>query len=227
MKFLLASCLYSAYAVFIYRIAWRILTLSRQTPQGDNNGVSRRQTTLSLAKSIGDILLMSRLFRANTRLWIGEWIFHLSFFLVVLRHLRYVLDPVPEWISALQPAGICSGYVLPFSLLYILALKIAIEKKRYISSYNFFLLGTLLFMSTTGLIMRTLLRPDIVQIKVFMIGLFSFAPGAAPGGSMFAAHFIMAFILLVCLPTHIFAAPFSVFSAREREDRLKLLMHGK
>jgi nitrate reductase gamma subunit len=174
-----------------------------------------------------DILILSRLFRANRRLWIGEWIFHLSFFMVILRHLRYVLNPVPEWISSLQPAGIFGGYVLPFSLLYILTVKIANEKEKYISILNFFLLGILLLISITGLLMRTIMRPDIVQIKHFAIGLFGFAPGLPPESWLFYLHFIMVFFLLVCLPTHIFAAPFSVLYARERKDGLKLLMHGK
>jgi hypothetical protein len=71
-------------------------------------------------------------------------------------------------------------------------------------------------MGIKGLLIRTFIRPDIVEIKHFMIGLFSFAPSVSPGGGMFAAHFAMAFIFLACLPTHIFASPFSVFDARER-----------
>jgi Ni,Fe-hydrogenase I cytochrome b subunit len=58
-----------------------------------------------------------------------------------------------------------------------------------------------------------------------MRGIFTFAPAVFPEGYLFVVHFIMAFILLVCLPTHIFAAPFSVVNARQREDGLKLLTH--
>ena len=177
MRILLPACAYGAYVLFIYRIAWRILILLGPSIQCGRNCITNFQPTLSLAKSLGDILLLSRLFRATRRLWLGEWIFHLSFFLVILRHLRYVLNPVPEWISSLQPAGIFAGYVLPFSLLYILAMKIALEKEKYMPYLNFLLLGIFLFMSITGLLMRTIMRPDITEIKHFMIGLFSFAPG--------------------------------------------------
>lgn len=227
MGILLATCAYGAYAVFTYRIAWRILLLCRPSLQRDRNGVSRGQTTLSLAKSIGDILLLSRLFRTNPRLWIGEWIFHFSFLLVVLRHLRYIVNPVPEWVVALQSVGIGAGYVLPFSLLYILSVKLALEKKKYMSSFNFFFLGLLLIMSFTGLLMRLVVRPDIVRIKDFMTGIFTFAPGILPKGSLYSLHFIVAFVLLACLPTHIFAAPFSVVNAKQRDAGLEFLLHGE
>lgn len=227
MGIFLALCAYGAYAIFTYRIVWRILILLRPSLQSDRGTVYDSQTTLSLAQSVLDILLLSRLFRVNKRLWVGEWIFHLSFSLVILRHLRYVLNPVPGWIIALQTVGICAGYVLPVSLLYILAVKVATEKKKYISSFNFFLLGILLFMSLTGILMKSIVRPDVVGIKNYMIAVFTFAPGVLPEGGLFGAHFIAALILLVYLPAHIFAAPFSVMEARKREDGLRLLMHGE
>lgn len=226
MGILLASCAYGAYVVFTYRIVWRIVLLCGPSPRRERNAVLRGQTALALAKSMGDIFLLSRLFRTNPRLWIGEWIFHLSFLLVILRHLRYIVNPVPEWVFALQPVGICAGYVLPFSFLYILSVKLALEKKKYLSSFNFFFLGLLLIISFTGLLMRIIVRPDIVRIKDFMIGIFTFAPGISPEGCLFGLHFIVAFVFLVCLPTHIFAAPFSVLNARQRDAGLKSLLHG-
>jgi hypothetical protein len=75
--------------------------------------------------------------------------------------------------------------------------------------------------------MRIIVRPDIVRIKDFMIGIFTFAPGVSPEGGLFGLHFIAAFVFLVCLPTHIFAAPFSVVNARQRDAGLKSLMHGE
>lgn len=224
MGMLLALFAYGAYAVFTGRIAWRILIVLESSKHSEGRP-SLKRTPITLPKAMGDMFLFSRLFHVNPRLWIGEWVFHLSFLLVLLRHLRYVVRPVPEWVSALQPVGICAGYVLPVSLLYILAMKLEVEEKKYVSSFNFFLLAIVFFMSITGLLMRTLARPDIAAVKNYMIGIFIFAPSVLPDGAIFGIHFITALVLLAYLPTHTFSAPFSVMEARRREDGLWLLMH--
>ena len=226
MGILLALCAYGAYMVFAYRIAWRIMIVWQGSSDTGSDSPFRT-TPVTASRAIGDILFFSRLFCVNPRLWIGEWIFHSSFLLVVLRHLRYVANPIPEWVFALQPIGIGAGYVLPFSLLYILSVKLALEKKKYMSNFNFFFLGLLLIISFSGLLMRITVRPDMVPIKDFMIGIFTFAPGLSPEYGLFSLHFIAAFVFLVCLPTHIFAAPFSVVNARQRDAGLKSLMHGE
>ena len=45
-----------------------------------------------------DVVFLGRVFVVNPALWFGEWVFHASFLLVLLRHLRYFLDPVPAWV---------------------------------------------------------------------------------------------------------------------------------
>jgi len=226
MGILLALCTYCAYAIFTCRIVWRILTVLERSAHF-NRDVLSKTPPVTILKAAVDIFFFPRLFRLNPRLWIGEWIFHLSFLLVILRHLRYMVSPMPEWVSVLQPFGICAGFTLPFSLLYILAVKGVVEKKRYVSSFNVLFLGMMLFMSITGIMMRTVVRTDIVAIKNYMIGIFSFAPGILPKSALFGIHFATALCLLAYLPAHVFAAPLSVLSAREREDGLKSLMHGE
>ena len=83
-----------------------------------------------IGTSLCDILMFRRLLKANDVLWFGEWVFHFSFLIVILRHLRYFLNPVPEWIWSLQPLGIIAGYVLPIAIIYIAIMKVCIEKKK-------------------------------------------------------------------------------------------------
>ena len=220
----LATCTYIAYSVFIWKIVMRFLTL-RKTSTRFNGSTVSETFPLAALKTIGDIVFFPRLFRVNPRLWFGEFLFHITFSLVVLRHLKYVLNPVPGWVSAMQFPGLCAGYLLPLSLLFILVTKIGIERKEYVPSYNFFLLGLLFLISTTGLLMKTVIRLDLSGIKYFMLNVFRFVPGAPSDNSVFVLHYLTALILLACLPTHIFAAPFTIMEARKREERLRLLMH--
>jgi nitrate reductase gamma subunit len=177
-------------------------------------------------KTTGDIFFLTRLLKTNDVLWFGEWLFHCSFLLVVIRHLRYVLDPVPGWVAFMQPAGIIASYLLPAALLYILILKLAVDRS-YAPLYNLFLLVLLLLLIATGFLMRTAARADIVATKVFILGIVHFSPQALPGNLLFSLHFILFLLLILCLPTHIVAAPLIMLEAREREDNLRQILHNK
>jgi nitrate reductase gamma subunit len=181
---------------------------------------------LLLLKTAGDILFLTRLLRTNDLLWIGEWLFHCSFVLVVLQHLRFLLDPVPEWVRCIQPFGLIAGYLLPFSLLHIFIMKIR-EEKGHFPPYNIFLVILLFVLAVTGLLMRTVFRTDTVAVKQFVVGIFTFSPMNVPDGILFILHFVPALLLAAFLPSHIFAAPFVITEARKREEALRLIIHDE
>jgi nitrate reductase gamma subunit len=163
----------------------------------------------------------------NDVLWIGEWVFHVSFVFVVLRHLRYFIDPIPQWIWSIQTPGIIAGYILPVALVYIVAMKVIIEKKKYVSSYNFFLIAMIFTIGVTGLLMKIVFRPDVLGIKEFVLGAVTFRLLNAPESTLFTIHFLMVLIMFICLPTHIFAAPLTLLESGQRNERIKGLVHEK
>ena len=223
---LLSLFAYICIAVFAWRILWRILLLSRTSVNSKEKlRTAQNITPAALLLMIGDIFFLTRLLRTNKLLWFGECVFHYAFLFVLLRHVRYFLYPVPQWIVDFQPAGIYAGYVLILSLLYILIVKLVIEKKTYVSSYNFFLLFLLFLISSTGIVMKYFIRPDVVDIKHFVMSTIIFKPAPAPESFLFTAHFIMTFIFIASLPAHIFTAPFTLIDARKREESLDLVMH--
>jgi nitrate reductase gamma subunit len=185
-----------------------------------------RPSCRAALKTTGDLVFFTRLLKTNDVLWLGEWLFHWSFLLVVIRHLRFVLEPVPGWVAFMQPAGIIASYLLPAALLYILIFKLAVDRP-YAPLYNLVLLVLLLLLIATGLLMRTAARADIVAVKVFILGLVHFRPQALPGNLLFSLHFILFLLLISCLPTHIVAAPLVMLEAREREDNLEQILHNK
>ncbi len=192
-----------------------------------NVAASDRITPKTFTLAAFDILFFRRLLIVNDVLWIGEWVFHISFGLVVLRHLRYFLDPVPEWIWSIQTIGIIAGYVLPAAFGYIAVMKLCIEKKQYVSSYNFFLLALIFVISVTGLLMKNVYHPDIVAIKEFMMGAVTLRFISTSESPLFIFHFVMVLILFIKLPTHVFAAPLTIMAARQRDEIVKELVHEK
>ncbi|HEX8948928.1 MAG TPA: hypothetical protein VF790_08215 [Dissulfurispiraceae bacterium] len=228
MGLLLALGYYIVTLVFLGEASNRLLNLWKvYRTLGAAAKAASAVSVKAIGKAFGDMLILSRLMKTNDALWLGEWLFHCSFVLVGLRHLRYFLDPVPGWIAFLQPAGIVAGYLLPVALAYILTMKLAVERK-YFSSYNFFLLALLISIGLTGILLRTVFRTDVEAVKLFMIGIFRLSPAAAPGGPgglLFIVHYLLVLVLVLYLPTHIFTAPFVMIDARDREEELKRLIH--
>jgi len=217
---------YICIAIFILRIIWRVILLLR-IPENHNREISPspKTTFLTTIRMVRDIVFLTRLFRTNPLLWFGEWFFHVTFVLVFIRHLRYILHYVPIWVINLEFAGLLAGYVLPVTLIYILIIKLWVEKKKYFSTGNFFLILLLFLLSVTGIIMKNFIHPDIVDIKIFMSHALAFKFEPAPKSILFIIHFIIAFIFLAYLPAHIFAAPFTLMEARKQEDGLDKIIH--
>lgn len=172
-----------------------------------------------------DVLFLGRLFAINPMLWLGEYVFHTSFLLVLLRHLRYFLNPVPAWVWWMQTPGIIAGYILPLSLAYILVIRLMTTREKYASPANMVLLGLMLVISCTGLFMNLFFKPDLVGVKLFILGLMNLSPVPPPKSIPFTVHFKLFLVLVVLLPTHIFTAPLVMYEARKRAGDLKRIMH--
>jgi nitrate reductase gamma subunit len=184
--------------------------------------------TLPVAASAAvDIFLFRRLFFSHAFLWFGEWLFHVCLALLMLRHLRYFLEPVPSCVFALQTPAIIAGYLLPLSLVYIFVAKLIIDKKSYMASANFFLLALLLLSGISGLLMKLWFPSDLAGIKWFSLGMVTFRPVEVPASPLFIMHFVLFLIVFAYLPTHIAAAPVSLLDARQREKAVRSLMHEK
>ncbi len=152
---------------------------------------------------LSEVVLFRSLFAADKGLWLGGYIFHLSFLIVILRHLRYFFYPVPEWVMFFSEIGIYAGFTLVLSLLYLLLRRLAIDRVRYISNFMDYLYPALIIaIGTTGLIMKYVARPIIVDIKDFMLHLMALSPIPLPDSldGMFILHLIMVLLLIFLFP---------------------------
>ncbi|NJD56181.1 MAG: hypothetical protein FIA94_07240 [Nitrospirae bacterium] len=225
MGLVLSLGFYAAFLFFVAGYLARMLGWARYaSPQAVPEGKLSLYVCLS---ALADILLLRRLLRVNDVLWVGEWVFHASLLVLFLSHLKYILDPVPAVIASMEIPARVAAWLLPASLLYIGIMKVIIEKKAYVSSYNFMLLGLIMASGASGLVMKYSLRADLADVKHFTMGLMIFHPGTPPGSPVFLVHFVVFLVLLACLPTHVFAAPLTMLEARQREEELPHLMHEK
>lgn len=226
MGIVLTIAAYGAYAVFWIRFFAHLLVwwqaVRRSPAEAAPAAVSRGVAALLVAR---DVALFWRLLKVNPALWFGEWVFHGSFVMVVLRHLRYFLDPVPLWVWDLQLPGLIAGYLLPLSLLYILAVRAFSERETYSSVANLFLLGLVLAISGFGVMMHAYFKPDLAGVKLFVLGWLSLSPAPLPDSVLLLLHLVLVLVLVLFVPTHIVAAPLVMYEARKRDLGLGSVMH--
>lgn len=222
----LTIALYVAVAIFAGRVLSRIVLLWRVS--GTLRALAQAPAKTGPAvflKAAADVLFFGRLLRVNPRLWVGEFVFHVSLGLVLFEHLRYVISPVPLWFWRVQPVAAFAGYTLLGSIGYILFVRLVLERVSPLFRQNIFLLALTLLTGTMGVLMLTVLRVDLVAVKAFVMGAMAVRPEAPPASAAFVAHLFFALTLLVYLPSHALTAPFVMVVARRREESLGTVMH--
>lgn len=153
-------------------------------------------------------------YESSKWLWLFALIFHYSFLVIVIRHMRLFLNPVPEaiawlgWADSMFEIGTPALYLtdagLLIGLLFLFSRRLTNRQVRYISLANdYFPLFLLLAIGITGVLMRMFLRDgiDIVAIKQLSVGLATFSPViTADIGSLFYIHLFLVCILLIYFP---------------------------
>jgi nitrate reductase gamma subunit len=145
-------------------------------------------------------------------LWLGALAFHWSLLLIVIRHLRLVIQPVPQFIITLgavdsffqigSSALYLSDVVVLCALTYLLLRRLYDLQLRYISQFSdyfapFLLLGIIL----SGMLMRYVTRVDVVAVKQLALGLATFHPVLPDGmGIVFLVHLLLISTLAAYFP---------------------------
>ena len=151
---------------------------------------------------------------ASTKwLWAASLAFHWCFLVVIIRHLRFFLDPVPFAVTGLAkldglmeigvPELYVSGAVLLAGVTYLLIRRLFIPLMRYTSlPADYFPLFLIMGIAATGLLLRHVVRTDVTGAKELTMGLVSFSPAIPAGGIhwLFFAHLLLVSTLLIYFP---------------------------
>ncbi len=145
-------------------------------------------------------------------LWVFALLFHYSMLLIILRHSRFFLEPVPvciavlEFIDGVFQVGVPRFYLTDALILaglgFLFLRRLANAKVRYFSlPADYFALFLLLGVAISGIWMRYIDKVDIAQAKVFIMGLATLnivPPGEL--GSIFFIHLTFVSVLLIYFP---------------------------
>ena len=145
-------------------------------------------------------------------LWLFALLFHYSFLVVLLWHLRFFMEPVPQLVYLIEsfdgflevglPQLMISGVMLFAAIGYLLTRRIWFTQLRHISlASDYFPLLLIATIAITGILMRYFFKVDIVSVKEIAMGLVSFKPVVPAGvGSLFYVHFFLVCILIAYFP---------------------------
>lgn len=197
-----AALLYVASAVLLAGLAFKI----RQywtTPAPLKIAVTPAPTTQAGAyfRVLREAAIFESLFFSNRWLWIFAMAFHAGLALVLVRHARYFINPVPEVIALLQPFGIYGGMAMVGGLLVLLLRRFVIDRVRYVTRPSDILMLLLLIgIGVSGYGMKFVNHTDIVAVKSFIMGLYVFDIRELPGEPPLLAHLFLVSLLMIVFP---------------------------
>lgn len=194
--------LYSALAVLVCGLGhalWRYLRAP--VPLNIVLPPAPRHVGGVIARLVREVFLFSSLFKAN--FWTGllGYALHWALLLEALRHLRFLFEPVPQWLWLLQTPGLYAGKLLPLVLLALLVRRAVVPALRYISTPSDYLWLLLLLASAiSGLAMRLYWYTDVVEVKEFIQGLLGGRISSVPEEGLLLLHLSLAALLMLLLP---------------------------
>ncbi|WP_028575093.1 sulfate reduction electron transfer complex DsrMKJOP subunit DsrM [Desulfonatronovibrio hydrogenovorans] len=171
-------------------------------------------------------------------LWLFAILFHYTFLVIFLRHMRFFTEPVPfpfEMMDRLDsmlqigaPALYLSSVIILVALGYLLLRRLFVPSVRYISQpADYFPLYLIISVVISGIMMRYFVKTDIMAVKELTMGLVTFRPVVPEGiGTVFYVHLFLVSSLLIYFPMSklmhmggVFLSPTRNMTANSREVR--------
>ena len=197
-----AGTFYLATLLLVVGLVYKIFDYSR-TPAPLKIPTTPAPTTQKgvVYRMAKEVVLFESLFKSNKWIWVFGWLFHFGMLLVLIRHLRYFITLIPEWLVFIQPFGKYASIMMVVGLLGLLARRFVVDRVRYISTPSDYLMLVLLIgIGITGMLTTFVVHTDIVALKQFFMGLMFFDLQPVPQDPIILAHLAMVALLMVIFP---------------------------
>ncbi len=145
-------------------------------------------------------------------LWLGGLAFHWTFLIILIRHFRLFLEPVPIPIEILEaldgffqvgaPVLYITDLIFLGAVTFLFLRRVIIPHVRYISlAADYFPLFLIFAIGASGVLMRYFWKTDVVGIKQLTMGLITFSPVVPQTiGTLFYIHLFLVSVLFAYLP---------------------------
>jgi nitrate reductase gamma subunit len=199
-----ALLFYVAAAILVIGLAYRIMVYAR-TPQPlkiptTPAPMTRTGVVWRMAK---EVTVFESLFKSNKWIWLFGWLFHFSLLLVLLRHLRYFIEPVWFWVTLIQPFGKYAAFGMLAGLAGLWARRVLVDRVRYISSLSdHLMLALLVSIGASGAAMKFVpaAHTNVIAVKAFFLGLMRFDWQPLPADPALLVHLALVAALMIIFP---------------------------
>ena len=175
-----------------------------------------RNTTTELKQGVRKLV-----YKDSLLLWLGALLFHWSLLIILLRHSKFFLEPVPSflllferwdgilqvsvpsWFPSMFPILFISNIVILLALTYLLLRRVLTSQIRYISlPADYLVVLLILGVVTSGILMKFFFKVDVVGVKALALGVITFQPSVpADGiGLFFYIHLFLICTLIAYFP---------------------------
>jgi len=151
-------------------------------------------------------------FRPDQWLWLGALAFHWSLLVILIRHLRFFLQPVPVVVNKVEqldgilqlglPRVYLSDVVILGALAYLITRRLHDPVLRFVSLFSdYFVLLLLGGIVLSGLLMRFVFRADLLALKQFGLSMAALHPHVPTKASpLFVIHLLLVSTLAAYFP---------------------------
>jgi len=176
-------------------------------------------------------------YSSNKWLWAAGLAFHYTFLVILLRHMRFFMEPIPGFVRAITtvdgflqfpvPEVYVTTLVFLGALGFLLLRRVSSPQLRYISLPNdYFPLFLLLGIGVSGAFLRHVEKVDVTAAKATVMSLLHLAPSPQPLSGVFYGHLFLVSVLLAYFPfsklmhaAGVFLSPTRNLAANSREVR--------
>jgi len=222
---------------FLYRvIVWANIPVPVNITTTGRGYLDNPQTrTASVLRMAFEVFLFRSLFKntkynletheiqPNRVLWLGALAFHLSFALIVIRHMRLFIEPFPSFLAILRaieavgpsmPGLFWSSLLIVGALSYLLVRRIINPELKYVSILGDYIVVLLILsIAMSGIIVAYYKLVSIVAVKAWALNLAAFNIAAPSFHWFFYVHLLLVSALLVYFPwSKLMHAPGVLFS---------------
>jgi nitrate reductase gamma subunit len=197
-----AALFYLAAVIFLLGVIYRIW-LYAKVPAPLKIATTPAPVTKGgvVLRMFREVVFFESLFKSNKLLWILAILFHYGMALVLFRHLRYFLDPVPLVVELAQPFGKYASFAMIIGLLGLWARRFLIDRVRYITApSDHLMLALLVLIGLSGAMTTFVTHTDIVALKDFIQGLYTFDLKPLPGDPLLVLHLLLVATLMIVFP---------------------------
>lgn len=219
-----AVMFYTAAIIFFGGLGWRLFHFFSQQPQLRKPETERPYPKMAATvRAATDVLFFRSTFFNDRIMWLCSACLHFGLLLIILRHLRYALDP--KWVGPYlwklvvlaQMPGLYGGAVFFCGVAGFWLRRLVVAEERAKSSLTDHALFLLMMGIPAAGYLNLWIHTDVVAVKEFFVGLATFDWKVLPTDAMLLTHLWLVALLLIALPFTKFMHMAGVFDDVEKQ----------